>query len=135
MWPFQKASLLPKPQRWLADDVVAHYNRTLKFWSFHYRGIEFCASAPVLPDDILRRAVESLGMVRRMECELLSNAKKELRAYECNASKACVTVVDLGECDDSSSIEVSITGDETWGDLAVNVVIEEGLIIDVFATD
>ena len=135
MWPFGKSIRSSVQELRLSDDVVARYNAKLEFWSFRYDGVEFSVSSPQLQENVLLEAKESLRVVRSLDHELRKKAEEELAEWPCDKSKAHVAVIGLTDFAAAAVIEVALTGDETWGDLALDVVIKEGKIIDVCVGD
>jgi len=135
MWPFRKSDHAPALARRLGDDVVARYNAELHVWSFRHKGVEFSVSSSQLRDDTLIRADESLAIVRSLDRDLRKKVEEELADWPCDKSKTHVALIDLGDFVTPELIEVTLVGDESWGDLAVDVVVKEGEITDVIVGD
>ena len=131
MWPFQKKA----PPDVTRGGRTARYDPQLEYWAFECDGIEFHVKGIPFNEaafDWARRAVE---VIRSLDEDIRSRVDECLRDWPCDKSKKEILGVELDEYPESKTILVAFTGDDSWGDLGVDVTITDGKIVDVSGGD
>jgi hypothetical protein len=133
MWPFKKRPPLPEPV--IRDGVSANYVPDVKAWFFSRDGIEFWVSGPTFKDAAFDWSKEAMASIRGVEAEMRRRVTAELAETLCDPTKAKISMVDLDEYSESKTLDVEFTGDGTWGDIGVSVILENGVIVAVHSGD
>lgn len=135
MWPFGKSKSSPVPPSVTRGDMTARYDPKLKEWSFECEGIEFGLSGVLFNEEAFNWARESVGTVRTLNDDIRNRVLSSLVGVPCNKSKARILCVNLDEYTNDKTLEVTFIGDESWGDLGIDVVITDGKIVGVYGGD
>ena len=134
MWPFKKSQ---PPREVTHDGVTAIYSAPTASWKFTVGGVDFNIDGKEFDVDSIRWAKDSLPVIERLSSEMLTAARESLAGWsdEINLDSARLLHVDLSEFSEQRYLMASYVGDASWGDLGVDVTIQDGKIIAADAGD
>jgi hypothetical protein len=135
MWPFGKTKASLAPDDVSRGELTARYDRQLRRWSFKVDGIEFNLVGIPFNEAAFDWARECSGVMRASHVEIRARVMEFLEDWPCDKTKAEVLCVDLNKFGESRTMEVAFVGDDSWGDLGVNLIITDGKIVDVYGGD
>lgn len=133
MWPFKKSPPPPAPVS--RNGLTATYNADLKRWTFCCEGIEFWLSGATFREAAFDWAGDAAATVRELADQIRPHVKEELDGCLADPRKAHISRIDLDEYPGAQTLSVEFVGDETWGDLGVEVVITRGVVVASYAGD
>ena len=133
MWPFKKSKAAPPPDV-SCGDMTARYVERLEYWEFRWDGFDFHVRGIPFNQEAFGWAREVAPVIRRLEPGIHARVQECLQE-PCDKTKAEVLFVDLDEYGESKTIDMAFTGDDSWGDFGVNVIITDGKIEDAYGGD
>jgi hypothetical protein len=134
MWPFKKSKATP-PADFTRGDITAKYDERLEYWEFELDGLEFHIREIPFNEAAFDWAREAAPVIRRLTAEIRTRVMECLQDWPCDKSKAEILCVDLDDYGKSKTIDIAFTGDDSWGDFGVNVIITDGKIVDAYGGD
>lgn len=134
MWPYNKSK---PPREVVHDGITATYSVPSASWNFTVDGVDFSIDGKQFDVQAIGWARDSLPEIERLRDEMVVTAKKSLAewAEDINLDAARLIFVDLSEFSDQRYLMASYAGDASWGDLGVDVTIQDGKIIAADAGD
>ncbi len=133
MWPFKKPQI--KPEDVSCEGMTAKYHNDWEYWSFHYDGFDFNIQGLPFNKEAFNWAREVVPIIRKIEPEIKIRVIEALDGWPCDKTKGEILQVCLNNYGRSKRFEISIAGDDSWGDFGVDVVITDGKIEEVFGGD
>jgi hypothetical protein len=134
MWPFKKSRAEP-PAPFSRGDMTARYHEVLKVWEFSLDAVDFNIAGLPFNEAAFDWAREAIPTIRKLNEEIRAKVMDYLEDSPCDKTKAKMLVVDLDDYGTSKTIMIAFTGDESWGDYGIDVIIEDGKIVDVSGGD
>ncbi|MDZ4815736.1 MAG: hypothetical protein SGI71_05670 [Verrucomicrobiota bacterium] len=131
MNPFKKSKATP-PADVSCGDMTAYYDELLESWAFQWAGIEFNITGIPFNQDAFDWAREVASMIRTLDAEILARIMDCLEDWPCDKTKVEVLYVDLDDYEKSKTVDIAFTGDNSWGEFGVNVIITDGKINDAY---
>ena len=135
MWPFGKKEASPPPDDVSQGGMTARYDAELKHWVFQCDGIEFNLSTVPFKEMAFDWAKEAAAIIRTLNSQMRDRVMRCLQDWPCDKTKAQILYVNLDEYGESKSMDVAFVGDDSWGDVGVNVIIADGKIVDAYGGD
>jgi len=135
MWPFSKKADKPRPAEVHCGGITAHYDTQFHKWAFRLDGTEFTFNGGQFDPVVINWARESSETIRSLDGPLRACVVEWLKEWPCDHSKVEIIAVDLSMYAESKTFDVSFSGDESWGDFGVNVIVKDGQIFDSYAGD
>jgi hypothetical protein len=115
--------------------MTAKYDVLLEYWEFEYGGLEFHIRGIPFNEAAFEWARRAASVIRTLDAEIRERVMECLQGWPCDKTKAEVLCVDLDEYGKSKTIDLAFTGDDSWGDFGVNVIITNGKIVDAYGGD
>jgi len=112
--------------------MTAYYDELLESWAFQWAGIEFNITGIPFNQDAFDWAREVASMIRTLDAEILARIMDCLEDWPCDKTKVEVLYVDLDDYEKSKTVDIAFTGDNSWGEFGVNVIITDGKINDAY---
>jgi len=135
MWPFTKPATSSPPADVSRDGLTACYDSKLQCWVFQCEGIQFWLSGIPFNEEAFAWAREALPVILKLEAPIRAKISACLEGWECDLRSAELLRVDLDDYAESKTMDLEYTGDDSWGDLGVNVIVTDGKIVDVLGGD
>jgi hypothetical protein len=136
MWPFAKKPAQPPPDDVSRDGLTARFDSGIRHWVFECEGIQFWLSGIPFNRHAFAWAREAVPVIKNLEANILEKVADCLKEWdEINAPSAELLCVDLDEYAENKTMELVYTGDDSWGDLGINIMITNGQITDVNSGD
>jgi hypothetical protein len=133
MWPFGKKTSLPEPVS--RGEMTAQYDIRRKGWVIPWDGIEFYLPGLSFNESAFEWAKEAAPVIRALDDKIRIRVTKCLEHWPCDKTKTHISCVYLDAYQESKSLDLDFLGDESWGDLGVNVIIKDGKIVDAYGSD
>jgi len=115
--------------------MTARYDQQLEYWAFECGGIEFHVKGIPFNEAAFDWARQSVEVIRSLDGDMRSRVDECLGDWPCDKSKKEILGVELDEYPESKTIIVAFTGDDSWGDMGVDVTITDGKIVAVDGGD
>jgi hypothetical protein len=133
MWPFEKKQ--PREEVTVggvtAKPMISHDS-----WEFTVEGLYFTIDGKEFDSRAIQWAKDAIPLIRSLEPEMLKAARESVEGHEgLDASSAQLLFVDLSGFEKRGRLSVAYIGDDSWGDMGVDVTIQDGKIISVDAGD
>ncbi|MCU0794690.1 MAG: hypothetical protein MUF31_02025 [Akkermansiaceae bacterium] len=133
MWPFNKPS---SPEPVTVGGLTASFSRQVEQWELTVDGIDFTYGPRDLDLAIFEWARTLAPMVQQLKEPILAAARNSVSDWDkLRTESAEILSVDLSEYPSMGLASVDVTGDDSWGDLGVTVVLKNGQIIAVDSGD
>lgn len=116
-------------------DDWAKYSTTLEEWEFELDGTEFTLSGREFDPQAFEWARTALVDMRRLLPEIDREVLKNLDGDSCDVSTRELLSVSLDDYASKGEINLAFTGDDSWGDFGVNVILAGGKIVDAYGGD
>ena len=119
------------PLEIITPDYVISYNDRHKHWSLNFKGIEFIWNERRIKLPKCEKLEEYISWVNNHEVLINTNVKEMLKGWigDLNLNDAFkATHVSMIEIENAEKIQVTILGNDDWGDMGYDLTIEKGEI-------
>ncbi|RYD19362.1 MAG: hypothetical protein EOP88_19260 [Verrucomicrobiaceae bacterium] len=132
MWPFKKK----QPREEVTVEGVTAKPMARDSWEFSVDGLDFMITGKEFDPRAIQWARDAAREIRRLEPEIVKAVRESLEeAEELDLGSAKLFIVDLSEYGKDRYFSVTYVGDDSWGDMGVDVTIHDGKIISADAGD
>lgn len=132
MWPFKKK----QPREEVTVEGVTAKSMARDSWEFSVDGLDFMITGKEFDPRAIQWAKDAALEISRLEPEMVKAVRESLEeAEELDLGSAKLFIVDLSEYGKDRYFSVTYVGDDSWGDMGVDVTIQDGKIISADAGD
>ena len=132
MWPFKKK----QPREEVTVEGVTAKPMARDSWEFSVDGLDFMITGKEFDPRAMQWAKDAALEISRLEPEMVKAVRESLEeAEELDLGSAKLFIVDLSEYGKDRYFSVTYVGDDSWGDMGVDVTIQDGKIISADAGD
>lgn len=136
MWPFTTSEKVT-----LVFPIVLHegiriaYDPKEKYWEYIFHDINFVYHGNEFDLRIMQLNQQILDTIKGLKTEIYQTIKTHLEGWVQWDGEPHIVCITVENCLQDGKIDISYCGDESWGDLGVNIVIREGKIVDSYSGD
>lgn len=133
MWPFKKKQ--PREEV-TVEGVTARPMVSHDSWEFTVDGFDFMIDGKDLDPRAIQWAKEAALVTKSLEPEIIKAVRESVEGHdELDLDSAKLVIVDLSGFGKDRYFSATYVGNESWGDIGVDVTIQDGRIIAADAGD
>ncbi|MFO0828709.1 MAG: hypothetical protein U0572_11260 [Phycisphaerales bacterium] len=126
---FSKKLPLPNPTVLLEGVTAEFYSHgSLQFWSWSHDSISFTVDGSMLHEGWLEDSRAISAIVRTLRPRLAEITNEALKEWPCDPAYAEYNVT-FSSASHERRFEIAISNMDRWGDLAIDVTVEDGEIV------
>ena len=125
------------PSMKINSSCTIYYNAEFSIWEFSTPDIEFdCTFDNPEFDLAVVDEVDKISyIIKDLEPEIKLKISKHLENWCEDLENAHILSVDVTKLVTDKVIDISYAGGDEWGDLGINIVIENGKIVETYSGD
>ena len=136
MWPFSKKTVYSQPAEISRDGLTARYDAGIRQWIFQCEGIQFWLSGIPFNEHAFAWAREAVPVIKKLETSIRDKVAECLKEWDgVDARAAELLCVDLDDYAENRAMDLAYVGDDSWGDMGINIIITDGSITDAYSGD
>lgn len=137
MWPFSKRKQTSDHPSVRVGEFSVRWNPSRQGWEFEDDRYDYTLLfSPEFDVAVLDRLEQVRQWLIDLDQEIDAAIQSELKGYElCRWTGKKLLSIDVADMLLHARFEATYTGDDSWGDLCVHIVITNGKITEIFGSD